>query len=219
MRWLESAPGRYDAGMRWITLGRSEALHAAVAEAARGAGERVLEIGCGTGAVTGRLVEAGARVTALDQDPAMLERARDRLAAAGAAPDAVAWLERTAAEVDGLPELAFDAVAISLALSEMSTSERLFVLRAARQRLAAGGVLVVADEVLPDAPARRALFTLLRLPQAALGWLLVGAVSRPVRDLAGEVRAAGFRVREERRWLLGSLALVVAEPAAAGVPA
>jgi ubiquinone/menaquinone biosynthesis C-methylase UbiE len=51
MRWLESAPERYDAGMRWITLGRAARVQAAVAEAATPTpGLAVLEIGCGTGA-------------------------------------------------------------------------------------------------------------------------------------------------------------------------
>ena len=64
MRALESAPLRYDAGMRLLTLGRVDRLHSIVAEAAAAApGGRVLEIGCGTGAVTARLVSLGARVT------------------------------------------------------------------------------------------------------------------------------------------------------------
>ena len=56
MRWLEGSPERYDAGMRLLTFGRVPAVHAAVARAAvPGSGGRVLEIGCGTGAVTARL--------------------------------------------------------------------------------------------------------------------------------------------------------------------
>ena len=209
MRWLEAAPGRYDAGLRAITLGRAAALHRAVAEAAAPApGARVLEIGCGTGAVTRHLLARGARVTALDQNPEMLERAKWRL---GEAAPRVTWVERTAAEIDALPEGGFDAVAISLVLSEMSGSERRFVLNEARRRLAPGGRLVVADEVVPVGVCRRVLFALVRAPQALLGWLLAGVVSRPVPDLGGEVRAAGFRVIHERRWLVGSLHLVVAE--------
>ena len=81
MRWLESAPGRYDAGMRVVTLGCVGSVHEAVAAlAAPAPGARVLEIGCGTGAVTERLVARGARVTALDQNPEMMEGARARLA-------------------------------------------------------------------------------------------------------------------------------------------
>jgi ubiquinone/menaquinone biosynthesis C-methylase UbiE len=214
MRWLEATPGRYDAGMRAITLGRIAALHDAVAaEAAPEPGGRVLEIGCGTGAVTGRLLARGAQVVALDQSPEMMEQARRRVAALGDGSGArVQWLERTAAEIDGLPQDGFDAVVLSLCLSEMSTTERRFVLARARERLRAGGRLVAADEVRARGPAR-ALQVLARVPQALLGWLLAGSTSRPLRDLRAELEAAGLRVRRERRWLADSLALVVAERA------
>jgi demethylmenaquinone methyltransferase/2-methoxy-6-polyprenyl-1,4-benzoquinol methylase len=172
-------------------------------------GARVLEIGCGTGAVTARLVARGAEVTALDQNPEMLEQARARLRAAPAG--AVTWLERTAAEVDALAEEAFDGAVASLCLSEMSAGERAFVLRAAARRLRPGGVLAVADEVRPSGIVKGLVYTLLRLPQVVLAWLLVGSTSRPLRDLADEVRAAGFSVQREERWLLGSLSIVVAE--------
>jgi demethylmenaquinone methyltransferase/2-methoxy-6-polyprenyl-1,4-benzoquinol methylase len=210
MRWLESAPARYDAGMRLITLGRVALLHAAAAEAAApAAGARVLELGCGTGSVTALLAARGARVTALDQNPEMLERARARLCEAAA----VTWIERTASEIDALPAAGFEAVVASLCLSEMSAGERAFVLREARRRLVPGGRLVVADEVRPLRPPQRWLHAALRLPQALAGWLLAGSLSRPIADLAGELAAAGFRVTGERRWLQGSLALLSAEPA------
>lgn len=215
MRWLEATPDRYDAGMRVVTLGRVGALHDAVAaEAAPSTGSEVLEVGCGTGAVTGRLLARGARVLALDQSPEMLEQARRRIAAA--APESgerVRWLERTASEIDALPAAGWDAVVLSLVLSEMSGEERRFVLAQARERLRPGGRLVAADEVRARGPSR-ALQALARGPQALLGWLLAGSLSHPLRDLRGEIEAAGFAVRRERSWLLGSLALVVAERAA-----
>jgi ubiquinone/menaquinone biosynthesis C-methylase UbiE len=212
MRWLESAPRRYEVGMRLITFGRVNRVHAFLAEAAaRRPGGRVLEIGVGTGAVAARLLARGAHVTGLDQQPEMLELARERLA--DAPPQALDLLECTAAEIDRLPARAFDAVVASLSLSEMSRHERDYVLREAARRLRAGGVLAVADEVRPRGTLRRILFALLRGPQAALAWLIAGAVSRAIPDLASEIRAAGFRIREERRWLCGSLAAFIAEPA------
>ncbi len=209
MRWLESAPARYDAGMRLLTLGRVGRIHALVAGAVDN-GDSVLEIGCGTGAVTARLVARGARVTALDQSPEMLERARARLADAPA--ESVVWMERTASEIDALPEAGFDAVVASLSLSEMSAQERSFVLGEARRRLRSGGVLVVADEVRPRG-WRRGLHALLRAPQALLGWLLAGSLSRPIAGLVDEIRQAGFELIREDRFLLDSLAVVVARAA------
>ncbi len=130
MRLLESAPARYDAGMRALTLGRVEEMRDAVAQAAAPSpGARVLEIGCGTGAVTEKLVVRGAKVTAIDQNPEMMERARTRLA--HASPDAITFVERTASEIDAFPQGSFDAVVASLSLSEMSQRERAFVLKCA----------------------------------------------------------------------------------------
>ena len=93
MRWLEGSPARYDAGMRALTFGRVVELHTAVVDAAVAhPGDRVLEIGCGTGSVSARLLARGAKLTAIDQSPEMLEQAKTRL---GAEADRVSWLEQT----------------------------------------------------------------------------------------------------------------------------
>jgi ubiquinone/menaquinone biosynthesis C-methylase UbiE len=210
MRLLESAPARYDAGMRALTLGRVDRLRDALAQAAvQSPGAAVLEIGCGTGAVTEKLVARGARVTALDQNPEMLERARTRLA--GSSPENVTFVERTASEIDAFPEASFDAVVAGLSLSEMSRRERAFVLKCARRVLRPGGVIAIADETRPRRFINRALQAIVRWPQAALGWLVVGSVSSPIADLGGEIEDAGFVVRSERRWLFDTLAVVTAD--------
>ncbi len=210
MRLLESAPLRYDAGIRLLTLGRIDEIRTALAEAAVGEpGARVLEIGCGTGAVTEKLLARGARVTALDQNPEMLEQARSRLARAPR--EALNLVERTAAEIDSFDDRSFDAVVAGLSLSEMSRSERAFVLKQSFRVLRPGGIVAIADEVVPRGAVTRVWHWILRAPQAALAWLIVGSVSRPMPDLAGEISAAGFRVRSERRWLFQSLAMLIAE--------
>jgi demethylmenaquinone methyltransferase/2-methoxy-6-polyprenyl-1,4-benzoquinol methylase len=208
MRWLEGAPERYDAGMRVLTFGRVARVHAAVAEAAVAEpGDRILEVGCGTGAVTARMHQRGAHITAIDQSPEMLEQAMARL---GARAAQVVWSEQTAAEIDRFAAGSFEAVVLCLCLSDMSPDERAYVLAAAVRALAPAGRLVVADEVRAPAGFRRGLQWLVRIPQAAAGWLLVGSVSQPLPDLAGEVRAAGLSPVGEQRWLMGTLCLVVA---------
>jgi ubiquinone/menaquinone biosynthesis C-methylase UbiE len=210
MRLLESAPSRYDAGMRILTLGKVSRARRALAESAAATpGARVLDIGCGTGAATEELAKRGAKVTALDQNPAMLEQARARLA--GAPSDDVRFVERTASEIDAFAEKSFDAVVASLSLSEMSRHEREFVLKHAFRVLRAGGVLAVADEVRPRTLVKRALHAMVRGPQAAFAWIIVGSVSRPIPDVAAEVAGAGFVIKSERRWLSDSLAVVIAE--------
>ncbi len=212
MRWLESAPERYDAGMRVITLGRVDRLRTALADAATAApGAHVLEIGCGTGALTEQLLERGARVTAIDQNPELLEQARARLH--DVPRERVELIESTASEIDGLPEAGFDAVAASLSLSEMSRLERRFVLEQARKRLAEGGVLVIGDELRPRHLWARVAHAVLRAPQALVGWLLAGSLSHPIPYLEAELHEAGFQLRAEQRWLFEGLGVMVAEPA------
>jgi demethylmenaquinone methyltransferase/2-methoxy-6-polyprenyl-1,4-benzoquinol methylase len=211
MRWLEASPQRYDAGMRLLTLGRVTRLHDAVASAAiREPGERILEIGCGTGAVTERLIARGAEITALDQSAEMLEQAQRRIRAPKRG--AVRWVERTASEVDQFESGSFDAAVLSLCLSEMSRDERRFVLAAATACLRPGGRLVVADEVRPTRVWQRALQAFGRGPQWLLGWLLAGSVSRPIARLREELREVGLQVGPEERWLCGTLAVFVATP-------
>ncbi len=210
MRLLESAPARYDAGMRALTLGKVDEIREVLAEAAvPSAGARVLEIGCGTGGLTEKLLARGAQVTAVDQNPEMIERARVRLA--NSAPSAITFVERTASEIDAFAEASFDAVAASLSLSEMSEQERAFVLKGALRILRPGGVIAIADEVRSRRLMKRIAQTIVRGPQAAFAWLVVGSVSRPIPDLAAELAAAGFVVRRERRWLLETLTAVTAE--------
>jgi SAM-dependent methyltransferase len=62
----------------------------------------VLELGCGAGDLSVELVRRGARLTALDISPAMVERARSR------APGASFLV--AAAEETGLPDASFDVV-------------------------------------------------------------------------------------------------------------
>ena len=210
MRFLQSAPDRYDRGMWWLTLGRVDEIRDAVAAAVPPLeSPAVLELGCGTGALTALLIARGARVTAVDQNPEMLEIARERLAAAS--QHDLRIVETTAAEIDGREDGCFDTVVASLVFSEMSSSERAYVLRHGVRVLRPGGRLIVGDEVRPRRLWQLSLHALVRLPLALLTWVLVGSGSQAITDLDGELRRAGLeRVVESRNWL-GTLALVSGE--------
>jgi demethylmenaquinone methyltransferase/2-methoxy-6-polyprenyl-1,4-benzoquinol methylase len=210
MKWLESAPHRYDAGMRLITFGAVEPMRReAASRAVPRQGVRVLEIGCGTGAVTQLLVDKKADVVGIDENPEMLEQAATRLADADSST--LRLCEQTASEIDRFPAGEFDSVVASMALSEMSSAERSFVLRAAGRLLKPTGVLVLADEVRPRRSLSRLLAALFRGPQVLLAWIIAGSVSHPIADLGAEMEAAGFSVTSERRWLFGTLAVLVGE--------
>jgi ubiquinone/menaquinone biosynthesis C-methylase UbiE len=61
----------------------SEIVEFAVATAGAGRGSDVLEVGCGTGQLTGELVRYGFRLTAIDIGASMIAAARRRLAGSG----------------------------------------------------------------------------------------------------------------------------------------
>lgn len=88
----------YGAGARSLMSVRLERILAIVAQLDLPPGSRVADAGCGPGHLAVALAARGLRVFAVDTSPAMLQRARERLAAvSGAAGDGlqVASIERT----------------------------------------------------------------------------------------------------------------------------
>ena len=149
MKALKSAPERYERGMRILTLGRLERVRNDVAARLK-PGDRVLDLGCGTGALAVRLARRGCQVTGVDISPAMLDQAAQRLREEGLA-EQVTLRELGRRELDtAFPDAAFDAVVSTLLFSELSADEIDYALAECRRILRPGGQLLIADEVLPD---------------------------------------------------------------------
>ncbi len=209
MRLLESAPRRYDFGIRLLSLGRIGRVQARMAEQV-GAGERVLDIGCGTGSLALRCAGRAARVTGIDISPQMLDMAREKVEAAGL-QDQVELREMSAIDLDeAFGDGSFDAIVSSLVFSELSEDEQGFVLRECHRLLREGGRLVIADEVVPRSWPLRLLSRVLRLPLVVLTYILTQTTTRAVAGLEEKIAGAGFAVRAVETSLLGGLTLVVA---------
>ncbi len=209
MRLLESAPRRYDFGIRLLSLGRIGRVHERMVEQV-GAGERVLDIGCGTGSLALRCAGRAARVTGIDISPQMLDMAREKVEAAGL-EDEVELREMSAIDLDeAFSDGSFDAIVSSLVFSELSEDEQGFVLRECHRLLRDGGRLVIADEVVPRSWPLRLLSRVLRLPLVVLTYILTQTTTRAVVGLEEKIAGAGFAVRAVETSLLGGLTLVVA---------
>jgi S-adenosylmethionine-dependent methyltransferase len=104
-------------------------------------GSSVLEIGCGTGASTQALAEAGCRLTAIDIDRPSLEVASARCTAHGLSVDLV---EGNATQIGSLGQ-AFDHVLFYATLEHMTHEERLASLRVAWDMIPSGGSLCVIE--------------------------------------------------------------------------
>lgn len=216
MRILESAPRRYDLGIRLLTLGGVErTYHRLVSGIAPG--QRVLDLGCGTGALAIRAARRGAAVKGIDVNPEMLELARRRAQAAGLA-DRIELAEAGVAELDAEAPASYDAVTAGLCFSELSADELTYTLAQVTRILKPGGRLLVADEVRPRGLARRVLHGLVRVPLAAITFLLTQQTTRPVAGLPARLTDAGLAMVAVRTSGLGSFAAFEARRPPAGAP-
>ena len=132
-------------------------LLAQLLEGADGQRLDVLDLGAGTGTLAIMLAARGARVEALDGDPAVLAIARAKPGA-----EQVRWQE---GRVDALPlpDSSFDRVVCSLLLHHLSDEVKLATLREALRVLRVGGRLHVADWGPPRDPLMRLAFRFLQL--------------------------------------------------------
>jgi tRNA (cmo5U34)-methyltransferase len=110
--------------------------------------KRVLDLGCGTGETSLRLVELypGVELTVLDASEKMLVAARTTLASWS--PIVVlAQLE------DPLPPGPFDLIVSALAIHHLGSGDKQALFRSVASSLVPGGRFVLADVVIPDDPA------------------------------------------------------------------
>jgi cyclopropane fatty-acyl-phospholipid synthase-like methyltransferase len=208
MKILEGKPGSYDPRMDAISRGRVRAIKEAVASHVA-EGSAVLEIGCGTGELASLLAARRCTVEGFDRSRAMVARARERIEHEQLG-ESFRVRRRGVDGMDGLPADRFDAVVSTLVFSELTDDERRFALRQAARVLIPGGRLVIAAEVVPRSVGQRALHSLSRAPALAVTYLSTGTSTRPVRDLAGDVTAAGFEAIVETRSHGDALTVLVA---------
>jgi cyclopropane fatty-acyl-phospholipid synthase-like methyltransferase len=208
MKILEARPPSYDQRINAATRGRVKAMKEAVV-AAVPPGTNVLEVGCGTGELGAMLCGAGATVEAFDLSPSMVKEAERRIASAKLESQ-LSVREMGVDGMDGFESDHYGAVVSTLVLSELSDDERRFAIEHAYRVLKAGGVFVVADEVVPKRRGQRFMHGLARAPLAATTFLVSRTGTKPIGDLQGDVSAAGFEIIADETSEGGSFALVVA---------
>jgi demethylmenaquinone methyltransferase/2-methoxy-6-polyprenyl-1,4-benzoquinol methylase len=144
MKILESAPNRYDQGIRWLTGGRLGEVYDRLAGRIQ-PGQKVLDIGCGTGSLSIRAALKGARVKGMDINPQMLDLARKKSTSLPN-PVTIEWVEMGVTELDTEPADSYDVVMSGLCFSELSEEERSYGLHEIYRILKPDGLLLLADE-------------------------------------------------------------------------
>lgn len=207
MKILETRPRSYDRAMDKASRGRVKQMKEDVAAEVPN-GSRLLEIGCGTGELAAMCIARGSTVEGFDASPAMVEVARQRIEEEGLS-DKMTVKQMGVEGMDSLLDATYDAVVSTLVFSELSDDERRYALKNVRRVLKPGGICVIADEVRPRTSGKKALYSIVRGPALVASYLVSKAITRPIEDLAGEMKAAGFSVIKEVRSHGDAFALVV----------
>ena len=185
MRGVEQIPTLYDALMAVMEWSGLKRWRSWVAQGARG---KTLEVGCGTGRNLGYYGE-GAKVVAVEPDPAMLGRAKRR------APHAL--LVRAKAEALPFRDGAFDTVVSALVFCSVHEPDR--GLSEVSRVLGGEGQLRMLEHVRAEGLAGRWQDFI----QPA--WTCVAGGCHPNRRTESTVEACGFFIEAEGRRSEGNM--------------
>jgi len=190
MKILESAPYRYDRAIRMITFGRLEDAYRRMASVVK-KGQRILDIGCGAGMLTIMAAGKGADVKGIDINPQMLEVAKQKAGEAGLR-DRIELCEMGAAEIDAEKADSYDVVMIGLCLSKLGDNELEYILKEVRRVLKPGGLLLIADEVVPNHIIKRIITRTVRLPLMIITYMMTQTTTKPIKGLPEKILKNGF---------------------------
>jgi ubiquinone/menaquinone biosynthesis C-methylase UbiE len=209
MKVLESAPDRYDAGIRILTLGQLEKAYDRLASHIK-SGQKVLDIGCGTGALTLMAARKGAHVKGIDISPQMLEVAQKRANKMNVIQN-VEFCEMGVAELDGEKPENYDIVMSGLCFSELTEYEMIYTLKEIKRILKPGGILLVADEVRPDSLSKRIFTWLVRFPLVIITYIISQTTTKAVENLPEMTESAGFLIESVRLNKTGNFMELIAK--------
>jgi len=183
---------RYDWGIRLLTFGKLDKIYERLVSPIKN-GQRVLDIGCGTGALTFKAAQKGSIVKGIDINPQMLEIAQKKAAQAGLT-QYVELVEMGVAELGSEAPANYDVVMSGLCFSELAEDELAYTLKEVKRVLKPGGLLLVADETRSGSILMTVLNWVLRLPLVIITYLITQTTTNAVKDLPDKVKRAGLSV-------------------------
>lgn len=202
MKILESAPSRYDKGIRILTLGRLDKAYDRLTSYLK-KGQMVLDLGCGTGALALRAAQKGAKVKGIDVNPQMLEIAQKRAIKAHLTQN-IELCEMGVAELGSEESESYDVVMSGLCFSELTDDELTYTLKEVRRLLKPGGLLLIAEEIVSESISKRILNWLVRFPLVIITYLITQTTTKAVKNLPARIEEAGLLIESVRLSKMGN---------------
>lgn len=204
MKILESRPSRYDVAMNLLMLGRLNDIKEHIASFTQ-AGNKVLDLGCGTGTLARLLLAKGATVVGVDNNNGMLNIARQN------APGAL-YMSFDITQLDEhFDDESFDLIVSTLVFSELNDVERIFVLKQVRRLLKPAGKVFIGDEVIPGDILSRIVYYIIRIPTVFITWVVTQNTTRALpENIVNEFKEAGLAVFETKNFFFGMFSLIEA---------
>jgi len=201
MKILESRPERYDIGMGLLTLGSLTKIKEQIAEHTQ-SGNKVLDLGCGTGTLAQMCIEQGAEVTGVDANSGMLEVAKRNSPSAN-------YLNVSLSNLDEhFSDESFDIILSTLAFSELTRAERVHVMKEIKRILKNDGKVLIGDEIIPDKFLAKCFYYAFRLPMRLLTWIMTQTTTNAIPSFDEEVREAGLKIVNSNSFMLGMFILL-----------
>jgi demethylmenaquinone methyltransferase/2-methoxy-6-polyprenyl-1,4-benzoquinol methylase len=193
MKLFEASPERYDKGIRLLTGGQLDNLYDRLTAAHIKEEDRVLDLGCGTGALTLQAAKRGANVKAIDINPGMLDVAKAKAEDALLSQN-IEFIEMGVTELSNEASRTYDAVTSGLCLSELTEEELDFTLREASRILKPEGLFLVIDETRPQSFFRRLIQEIFRSVFKLFVFVVSGTTTRALKNFPSKIEGAGFKI-------------------------
>jgi len=201
MKILESRPERYDIGMGLLTLGSLTKIKQKIADHVA-PGNRVLDLGCGTGTLAKMCADRGADVTGVDANSGMLAVAKKNSPSTN-------YLNISLSNLDEhFEDESFDIILSTLAFSELTRMERLHILKQVKRLLKKGGRVFIGDEIIPKNFFAKYFYHAFRLPMRLLTWILTQTTTNAIPSFDDDVREAGMEIVNRKPFMLGMFLLL-----------
>ena len=196
MKILESTPRRYDRGISILTLGKlDESYDRLIAYVQKG--NKVLDIGCGTGRLTLKAALKGAMVKGIDINAQMLEIAQKKVVEASLSKT-VELSEMGVAELENEESNSYDIVMSGLCFSELTENEIKYTLNEVKRILKPDGLLLIADEVKPKSISKRFLHGFIKIFLMIVTYLITQTTTHAVQGLPEKIKAIGLKLESVR---------------------